>query len=103
MNKLESFYKDHYKNKKFEFPTEYPSGVLLGCVTVQDCLSQEEYRKLYPHGESESPFVFICSDNQKLPVYFPIKGEHKIYKIDPTVHSDACKTLQRLNKLRAEE
>lgn len=44
----------------------------------QDCLPQEEYRSIHPKGESESPYVFICSSPQELPVKFPIKGAHKI-------------------------
>lgn len=26
-----------------EFPSDYPSGCLLGCVDVTDCLSQEQF------------------------------------------------------------
>lgn len=78
---FENFYRQHFKDENMKFPTQYPSGVLLGCVKVTDCLPQEEYRKIYPNGESESPFVFICEDPQELPVRFPIKGEHKICKL----------------------
>lgn len=28
-----------------EFPNEYPSGCLLGCVDVTDCLSQEQFNE----------------------------------------------------------
>lgn len=89
---------DHIK-----FPETYPVGCLLGCVTVTNCLPQEEYRELYPEGESESPFVFICEDPQELPVRFPIKGKHKIYHLDPKIHEAATKCLQRLAKLKAEK
>lgn len=27
------------------FPTDYPTGCLLGCVNVTDCLSQEQFRQ----------------------------------------------------------
>lgn len=67
-------------DESIEFPIQYPSGCLLGCVLVQDCLPQEEYRKVHPTGESDSPFVFICSEPQELPIRFPIKGMHKICK-----------------------
>jgi len=30
-------------DKKLEFPTSYPSGCLLGCVNVEDCLERTEY------------------------------------------------------------
>uniref|UniRef100_A0A671QT43 Thyroid hormone receptor interactor 4 n=1 Tax=Sinocyclocheilus anshuiensis TaxID=1608454 RepID=A0A671QT43_9TELE len=64
------------------FPTEYPTGCLLGCVNVTDCLSQEQFREQYPQisEESTSPFVFICSNPQELVVKFPMKGKHKICK-----------------------
>lgn len=93
---LESFYRMHMKDENLNFPTQYPAGVLLGCVKVSDCLPQEEYRKTYPKGESESPFVFICDEPQELPVRFPIKGEHKIYKLDQNIHSAATKTLMKV-------
>jgi ribosomal protein S15P/S13E len=79
---LEDFYRMHYQNENIQFPTQYPNSVLLGCVEVTDCLPQEEYRKLYPDGESESPFVLICENPQELPVKFPIKGQHKICKLN---------------------
>lgn len=80
IKQMENFYRLHYADKHLQLPSQYPAGVLLGCVKVTDCLPQEEYRKIYPEGESESPFVFICDDPQELPVRFPVKGEHKICK-----------------------
>lgn len=73
---MQRFYQLHKKD--FTFPSQYPSGVLLGSVLVKDCLPQEEYRKIYPDGESTSPYVFICEHPEELPIKFPIKGEHKI-------------------------
>lgn len=80
IKELEQFYRNHYKDENLRFPSQYPSGVLLGCVNVTDCLPQEEYRKYYPNGESESPFVFICESPQELSIRFPVKGDHKICK-----------------------
>jgi hypothetical protein len=80
VKRLEHFYSIHYKKEKFKFPSQYPSAVLLGCVNVKDCLAQEEYQKIYPGGESESPFVLICEHPEELPIKFPIKGQHKICK-----------------------
>lgn len=28
-----------------KFPKEYPTGCLLGCVNMTDCLSQEQFRQ----------------------------------------------------------
>lgn len=98
----------------------------------QDCLPQEEYRLTYPNGESESPYVFICSSPQELPVKFPISGSHKICKkimenrnpflnetnqnkrimtierfvftdkLDDAIHIAAVKALQRMAKNKEE-
>lgn len=62
------------------YPLTYPTGCLLGCLNVSDCLPQEEYRSRFPDGESDSPFVFICDSPHELPIRFPISGKHKICK-----------------------
>uniref|UniRef100_A0A8B9Z8I2 Activating signal cointegrator 1 n=1 Tax=Buteo japonicus TaxID=224669 RepID=A0A8B9Z8I2_9AVES len=68
--------------KDVEFPSDYPSGCLLGCVDVTDCLSLEQFNEQYPDlsQESGSPFVFICTNPQEMVVKFPIKGKPKICK-----------------------
>uniref|UniRef100_A0A915HFL9 ASCH domain-containing protein n=1 Tax=Romanomermis culicivorax TaxID=13658 RepID=A0A915HFL9_ROMCU len=76
------------------FPDNYSTGCLVGCVTVTDCLSQEQYRSLYPDGESESPFVAICQDPRELRLKFPISGQHKIYKLDPLLHTAVKKGIE---------
>lgn len=78
IDELKNFYKTYYNDPNIKFPEHFPTGCLLGCVRVDDCLAQEEYRELYPDGESESPYVFVCSNPQQLPVVFPIRGQHKI-------------------------
>ena len=62
------------------FPTNLPTSCLLGCVDVEDVLPQEEYREVYPEGESASPYVFVCTNPQELLVKFPMQGQHKICK-----------------------
>ena len=57
-----------------------PTSCLLGCVDVVDVLPQEEYRDMYPDGESNSPYVFVCTNPQELLVKFPMQGQHKICK-----------------------
>ncbi|ESO92590.1 hypothetical protein LOTGIDRAFT_162501 [Lottia gigantea] len=92
---VEKFYIYHYDDKDIKFPSHYPVGCLLGCVDVVDCLSQEEYRLKFPDGESVSPYVFICENPQELIVKFPIKGKHKIYKLDSNIHQGAKKGLRQ--------
>ncbi|NXO04787.1 TRIP4 protein, partial [Rhinopomastus cyanomelas] len=68
--------------KDVEFPSDYPSGCLLGCVDVSDCLSQEQFSEQHPELSQEcgSPFVFICTNPQEMVVKFPIKGKPKLCK-----------------------
>lgn len=89
------------KNENIKFPTNYPTGCLLGCVTVVDVLSEEDYCKQYPNGDSDSPYVFICEDCYELPIRFPMQGKHKIYKLDSKIHQAALKSLQRKMKIEA--
>ncbi|XP_033336476.2 activating signal cointegrator 1 [Megalopta genalis] len=86
------------KNDNIAFPESYPISCLLGCVTVTDVLPQEEYRKVYPNGESDSPYVFICENFYSLPMKFPIQGKHKIYKLDSKIHQAAVKMLEKAMK-----
>ncbi|XP_037511593.1 activating signal cointegrator 1 isoform X1 [Rhipicephalus sanguineus] len=76
-----------------KFPDEYPTSCLLGCVNLVDCLPQDIYREQYPFGECFSPFVFICEEPQELKTKFPMKGQHKIFKMDSRLHHAAKKTL----------
>lgn len=80
VQRVEDFYRRLYagSGEELQFPRQYPSGCLLGSVLVQECLPQEEYVRLHPQGESESPFVFVCSGAEELSVRFPVRGEHKI-------------------------
>ncbi|XP_072942428.1 activating signal cointegrator 1 [Epargyreus clarus] len=100
---LENQYRVLYPDKNFQFPSFYPTGCLLGCVNVDDCLPQEEYEKIYPDGESDSPYVFICTNPTSLRIRFPVKGQHKIYTLDKTIHQAAVKCIQKMAKLQADE
>ncbi|XP_076233988.1 activating signal cointegrator 1 isoform X2 [Calliopsis andreniformis] len=86
------------RHETIKFPDNYPTGCLLGCVTVSDVLSQEEYKKVYPDGESDSPFIFICENFYSLPIKIPIQGKHKIYKLDQKIHQAALKLLEKFPK-----
>ncbi|XP_030381627.1 activating signal cointegrator 1 [Scaptodrosophila lebanonensis] len=92
---MEEFYRQLYNNPKLKFPTHYPTSSLLGCVHVDSCLPQEEYRELFPNGESDSPYVFVCTNPEQLPLLLPVQGEHKIYELPLKTHNAACKTLLR--------
>uniref|UniRef100_A0A2K6EU96 Thyroid hormone receptor interactor 4 n=1 Tax=Propithecus coquereli TaxID=379532 RepID=A0A2K6EU96_PROCO len=88
------------RGKDVEFPNDYPSGCLLGCVDLTDCLSQKQFKEQFPDisQESDSPFVFICKNPQEMVVKFPIKGNPKIWKLDSKIHQGAKKGLMKQNK-----
>lgn len=94
ISNLEQSYRILLKNEHLKFPQHYPTSCLLGCVDVVDILPQEDYRKQFPEGESDSPYVFICENPQEMIIKFPIKGQHKIYKLDPKIHNAAMKSLK---------
>ncbi|XP_007549045.1 activating signal cointegrator 1 [Poecilia formosa] len=91
---VEQMYRHIYKREP-NFPKDYPTGCLLGCVNVTECLSQEQFRQQCPGTceESASPFVFICNNPQELLVKFPMKGKHKIWKLESHYHQGAKKGL----------
>ncbi|KAM7405831.1 hypothetical protein PAMP_000251 [Pampus punctatissimus] len=91
---VEAMYRHIYR-KETSFPKDYPTGCLLGCVNMTDCLSQEQFRQQFPATceESTSPFVFICTNPQELLVKFPMKGKHKIWKLESHYHKGAKKGL----------
>ncbi|XP_023931504.1 activating signal cointegrator 1-like isoform X2 [Lingula anatina] len=93
---LEQEYRLQYQNCTLNFPKMYPTGCLLGCVDVQDVLPQDQYREKFPDGESSSPYVFICESPQELVLKFPIKGKHKIYKLEANIHQAAKKGLKQV-------
>ncbi|KAM4035637.1 activating signal cointegrator 1-like [Anomaloglossus baeobatrachus] len=82
-------------HKDVKFPKDYPTSCLLGCVEVVDCLPNEQFKEQYSSlsQESASPFVFICTNPQELLIKFPIKGQHKIWKLDSKIHQGAKKGL----------
>ncbi|XP_042235200.1 activating signal cointegrator 1-like [Homarus americanus] len=94
VRQLEHMYSVVLKDENLPFPHHYPTGCLLGCVDVTDILPQEEYRNKYPDGESDSPYVFVCENPQEMIIKFPMKGQHKIYKMDPKIHQAAKKALR---------
>ncbi|KAK9880543.1 hypothetical protein WA026_011780 [Henosepilachna vigintioctopunctata] len=96
---VEKFYRNYYNEPNLKFPTSYPTSCLLGCVEVDECLNQETYKKQYPNGESESPYVLICSNPIILPIFYPIVGQHKIYALDKDLHKCAKMCMRYANLL----
>ncbi|XP_071794721.1 activating signal cointegrator 1-like [Asterias amurensis] len=95
ISEVEKFHRLSHSDEDIHFPEEYPVACLLGCVDMRDCLSQEQYQEQYSHGDSSSPYVFICENPQELVVRFPLKGKHKIWKLDGQILKAAKKGLRR--------
>ncbi|XP_072138383.1 activating signal cointegrator 1 [Mobula birostris] len=95
---VEATYRTMY-GRDIEFPKDYPTGCLLGCVDLIDCVSQEQYHEQFADQESGSPFVFICTNPQELLVKFPLKGRHKIWKLDSKIHQGMKKALLRQKQI----
>lgn len=92
---VEDMYRHIYRREP-AFPKEYPTGCLLGCVNVTDCLPQEQFGEQFPdtHEESASPFVFICTSPHELLFKFPMKGKHKIWKMESKYHQGAKRGIR---------
>ncbi len=84
-------YERQFKERGLEMPpppVDYPSGVLLGCVTVVDCIPLAEFPQDLE--ESESPFCFICDNPAELVLPLKVSGQHKIW----TLQADILKNAQ---------
>lgn len=86
-------YAGEYKHA-LEPQSEWPISVLLGKVDVVDCLSQEEYREVFPGGSSEAPYVLICEAPEELEFKIPMVNDHKIFNMDGEVLRSARRQLQ---------
>jgi alkylated DNA repair dioxygenase AlkB len=77
------------------FPTSYPTSALLGCVTITDCLTNEEYVTRFPDAEeNESAYVFIATRPRTLRVPQRISGQHKIWQLDAKLALAAVQALR---------
>ncbi|XP_038557725.1 activating signal cointegrator 1 isoform X2 [Micropterus salmoides] len=60
---VEAMYRHIYK-KEPRFPKDYPTGCLLGCVNMTDCLSQEQF-----HQQKMPDCTFLPETPCQLPVF----------------------------------
>jgi len=82
---LDDVLKDHPEGKDLDWPI----SSLLGFVTVDDCLNQEDYRAQYPDGKSQASYVFICSDPIELDIKLQMSGNHKLWKLPKDIQKAA--------------
>eukprot|EP00760_Papus_ankaliazontas_P009274 PhM_4_TR13987/c0_g1_i1/m.81747 len=81
-----------------KFPRVYPTGVLVGCVDVVDCLSREEYLEKVPKEEQEinhSDYLFVCKNPQRLAILHKMDGKPKLYKLDKKLWNAAKKQVKK--------
>lgn len=86
------------EGRRVAFPEAYPTGVLLGCVRVVDCLTAEQVEGWAGLPESVvmevgSPFCFLCARPERLVVPQQMRGWPKIFALEKKVHATA--KLQR--------
>lgn len=98
VKEMESFYKILYSNQNIKFPDSYPTSCLLGYVDLTDCLPADIYKAQFPDGESDSEFVFICDNFRELVTKLPMSGQHKLFKLEKSVHQVAKKTSIRYHE-----
>lgn len=97
-NQCKQFYEKTNK-KKPDFPSVYPTGVLLGRVELVDVLSSEQYKKSIPDDEreeSDSKFLFVVKNPQKLLIPIRMDGSKKLYPIDFNTWDGAKYGLRRV-------
>jgi len=60
-----------------EFPSRYPTGVLIGRCELVDCLSQQDYRLSTPkelQEDNDSKYLFMIANPSKLIVPIQMHG-----------------------------
>lgn len=78
------------------FPKHYPTSSLLGCVHVDDCLSQSQYQHLQNTKaleNTEFSYVWLCSSPQQLVLPCHISGKRKLWHMDSETARNCSKGL----------
>eukprot|EP00731_Ephydatia_muelleri_P016475 Em0009g899a len=97
ISSVEKMYKTLYQGGKgLKLPSEYPTGCLLGSVDIIDCLARDDYIAKFPNGECDDAYVFLVENPRQLTIKFPVKGQHKIWKLPKDIHSAAKKSCHLL-------
>lgn len=86
------------RSRGTDFPAAFPSAVLLGRVTVTDCLESDEWRRRVQCGEmsdeaNDSPFLFVCDNPHRLTTPLPVRGMHRIWTLPADIAASAAPDL----------
>ena len=81
-------YRLHGDSIAIDFPKHYPTSALVGCVDVVDVVPFQDLSAMHipssvEEEEMGSPFVFLCQNYRRLMLPFSLKGEHKLWKMNP--------------------
>lgn len=82
-----------------EFPTEYPTGCLIGVIDLQDVITQDTYKKYIPHQytkESTDEYLFVPRNPRRLKVTIRLPGKTGIFNLEESLVSTAFNTLVRV-------
>jgi len=90
---LEAKYRSIYEAQGVPLPlfpsqsSGYPTSVLLGCVDLEECFTNEDYKEVLrnnpsmPQEESDSEHIFWCLRPRRLTVPLRMGGDHKIWRL----------------------
>jgi len=90
---LEGTYRSLYDSQGVaipQMPSEcggYPTSALIGCIDVEACFPQDEYRAVLksnpsmPAEDNDSEFIFWCLRPRRLIVPVKMGGDHKIWRL----------------------
>lgn len=85
------------------FPSSYPSGVLLGCCDLIDCMNQQQFQqhrndeiKRGVAIENSSSRYIMQLTNPHIMILQPrISGQHKLYALSDTMAQQAIKPVSQ--------
>eukprot|EP00927_Polykrikos_kofoidii_P064127 TRINITY_DN5917_c0_g1_i1.p1 TRINITY_DN5917_c0_g1~~TRINITY_DN5917_c0_g1_i1.p1 ORF type:complete len:894 (+),score=168.51 TRINITY_DN5917_c0_g1_i1:157-2682(+) len=103
---VEDRYREIYKSRGIPTPampsegSGYPTSALLGCVDIEQCWSNEEYRSVLksdpsmPPEENDNDYIFWCLRPRRLVVPVKMAGDHKIWRLPKASMLAAQRALQ---------
>jgi DNA-directed RNA polymerase subunit RPC12/RpoP len=99
---VENKYRELFRRtgrKAPEFPSVYPTGVLIGRVELTDVVSNEKYLEMVEEEqreESTSKFLFVVKNPSKLLIPIRMDGSKKLYPIEFSTWEGAKNGLRRV-------
>jgi hypothetical protein len=92
IEEVEASYRERFPAEKF--PKKYPVSCMLGRVWVAGQLSKEEYQAIDFDEDNDSDYVFLCSAFEPLTLPIRASGDHKIWKLPPSLRATMKRAVQ---------